>query len=85
MGTLTIHVVDNNLSVKTGSPKIRLPIYSIELWTDAFINCTMVFSIRHKGKTTELSKYMTIIRGAAANNPIQKRATYDTQFRIRMA
>ena len=28
---------------------------------------------------------MTIIRGAAANNPIQKWATYDTQFRLRMA
>ena len=28
---------------------------------------------------------MTIIRGAAANNPIQKWATYDSQFRFRMA
>ena len=83
MGTLTL--VDNNLSVKTGSPKFRVPINSIELWTDAFINFTMVFGIRHKEKTTELLKYMTIIRGAAANNPIQKWATYDTQFRLRMA
>ena len=48
MGTLTI--VDNNLSVKTGSPKIRVPINGIELWTDAFINFTMVFGIRHMEK-----------------------------------
>ena len=30
-------------------------------------------------------KYMTIIRDAAANNPIQKWATYDIQFKSRMA
>ena len=69
MGTLTI--VDNNLSVKTGSPKIRVPIYSIDLLL-CFHNFTMVFDIRHKGKTTELLKYMTIISGEAAHIPIQK-------------
>ena len=54
MGTLTI--VDNNLSVKTGSPKIRVPINSIELWTDALINFTMVSAsdIREKYRAVEI-------------------------------
>ena len=34
MGTLT--VVNNQLTVKIGAPKIKVPINSIELWTDAF-------------------------------------------------
>ena len=75
MGTLT--VVNNQLTVKTGAPKIKVPINSIELWTDAFINFTMVFSIKHQEKVAELLKYMTVIRGAAVNNPIQRWSTYD--------
>ena len=83
MGTLT--VVNNQLTVKTGAPKIKVPINSIELWTDAFINFTMVFSIKHQEKVAELLKYMTVIRGAAVNNPIQRWSTYDIQFRLRMS
>ena len=70
MGTLT--VVNNQLTVKTGAPKIKVPINSIELWTDAFINFTMVFSIKHQENVAELLKYMTVIRGAAVNSPIQR-------------
>lgn len=83
VGTLT--VVNNQLTVKTGAPKIKVPINSIELWTDAFINFTMVFGVKHQEKIPELLKYMTVIRGAAVNNPIQRWATYDIQFRLRMS
>ena len=75
MGTLT--VVNNQLTVKIGAPRIKVPINSIELWTDAFINFTMVFSIKHQEKVAELLKYMTVIRVAAVNNPIQRWSTYD--------
>ena len=54
MGTLT--VVNNQLTVKTGAPKIKVPINSIELWTDAFINFTMVFSIKHQEKSCIIIK-----------------------------
>ena len=83
MGTLT--VVNNQLTVKTGAPKIKVPINSIELWTDAFIDFTMVFSIKHPEKVAELLKYMTVIRVAAVNSPIQRWSTYDIQFRQRVS
>ena len=83
MGTLT--VVNNQLTVKTRAPKIKMPINSIELWTDAFINFIMVFSIKHQEKVAELLKYMTVIRGVAVNNPVQRWSTYDIQFRLRMS
>ena len=34
-------------------------------------------------KTTELLKYMTVIRGAVGNHPIQMWTTYNTQFMLR--
>ena len=82
-GTLT--VVNNQLTIKTANPKIKVPINSIELWTDAFLNYLMVFGLRHKEKVQDLLKYLSVIRGAAGNNPIHKWLTYDMQFRLRLS
>ena len=81
----TLTVVNNQLTVKTGAPKIKVPINSIEFWTDAFINFNMVFSIKHQEKVAELLKYMTVIRGAAVHNQTQRCSTYDIQFKLRMS
>ena len=82
-GTLT--VVNNQITIKQSGTKIKVPINSIQNWTDAFINFIIIFSLKHKDKATELLNYMAIIRGAAANNPIHKWLAYDTQFRLRMS
>ena len=82
-GTLT--VINNQLSIKAGTPRIKVPVNSKELWTDAFINFTMVFGLKHKENITGLLKYMTIIRGAASSNPLHRWANYDMQFRLRMS
>lgn len=82
-GTLT--VVNNQLTIKQSGTKIKVPINSIQNWTDAFINFIIVFSLKHANKVVELLKYMSIIRGAAMNDPIHKWLEYDTQFRLRMS
>ena len=81
----TLTVVDNQLTIKQSGTKIKVPINSIQNWTDAFINFIIVFSLQHGDKVVELLIYMTIIRGAAMNNPIHKWLEYDTQFRLRMS
>ena len=63
--------------------KIRQPINSIEMWSDAFINFILVHIQNHIVKASDLLKYMTVIRGAAVNNPISKWLVYDMQFRLR--
>ena len=82
-GTLT--VVNNQITIKQSGTKIKVPINSIQNWTDAFINFIIIFSLKHKDKATILLKYLALIRGAAANNPIHKWLAYDTQFRLRMS
>ena len=69
-GTLT--VANNQITIKQLGMKIKVPVNSLQNWTDAFINFIIIFSLTHKDKATELLKYMAIIRGAAANNPIHK-------------
>ena len=78
-------MVNNQITIKQSGTKIKVPINSIQNWTDAFINFIIIFSLKHKVKATELLKYMAIIRGAAVNNPIHKWLAYDTQFRLRMS
>ena len=74
-GTLT--VINNQLSVKAGTSRIKVPVKSIELWTGTFINFTMVFELKHKETITELLKYMTIIRGAASSYRLNRWTNYD--------
>ena len=78
-------MVNNQITIKQSGTKIKVPINSIQNWTDAVINFIIIFSLKHKDKATELLKHMAIIRGAAANNPINKWLAYDTQFRLRMS
>ena len=76
-------VIDNQLSIKPATSRIKQPINSLETWSDAFFNFILVFIQKHNNKA-ELLRYMSFIRGAAANNPISKWLCYDTQFRLRM-
>ena len=80
----TLAVKDNQLSIKPATSKIKQPITSLETWSDAFINFILVFIQNHNNKASELLRYMSVIRGAAANNPISKWLCYDTQFRLCM-
>lgn len=81
----TLAIVNNQITIKQAPTKIRVPINSIQTWTDAFINYIIIYSLKHKDKTIDLLKYMAIVRGAAVNNPIHKWLEYDTQFRLRMS
>lgn len=80
----TLAVIDNQLSIKPATSKIKQPINSIDMWTDAFINFILIYIQKHQTKAPELLKYMSVIRGAASNNPISKWLAYDMQFRLRM-
>jgi len=40
---------------------------------------------RHPEKASEFYSYMSIIRGAAKENPVNKWYTYDQQFRLRVS
>ncbi|VDI18893.1 Hypothetical predicted protein [Mytilus galloprovincialis] len=40
---------------------------------------------RYPGKASELFSYMSIIRGAAADHPVEKWYSYDQQFRLRVS
>ena len=82
-GTLT--VANIQITIKQSGTKIKVPINSIQNWTNAFINFIIIFSLKHTDNATELLKYMAIIRGAASTNPIHKWLGYDTQFRLRMS
>ena len=79
----TLAIIDNQLSVKPATSKIKQPINSIEMWSDAFINFILVYIQKHIAKASDLLKYMAVIRGAAVNNPISKWLVYDMQFRLR--
>ena len=43
----TLAIINNQLSIKPAISKIKQPINSIEIWSDAFINFILVYS--HKG------------------------------------
>ncbi|MCG7867876.1 MAG: hypothetical protein JAY74_16150 [Candidatus Thiodiazotropha taylori] len=81
----TLAIINNQITIKQTPTKIRVPINSIQNWTDAFINYIIIYSLKHRDKTIDLLKYMAIVRGAAVNNPIHKWLEYDTQFRLRMS
>lgn len=81
----TLAIVNNQITIKQAPTRIKVPINTIQTWTDAFINYIIIYSGKHKDKTIDLLKYMAIIRGAAINNPIHKWLEYDTQFRLRMS
>ena len=76
-------IIDNQLSIKPATSKIKQPINSIEMWSDAFINFILVYIQKHIAKASDLLRYMAVIRGAAVNNPISKWLVYDMQFRLR--
>ena len=70
-------MVKNQITIKDSGTKIKVPINSIQNWTDAFINFIIISSLMHKDKAAELLKYKHgNIRGAAG---------YDTEFRLRMS
>ena len=77
--------MDNQLSIKPATNKIKQPINNVELWSDAFINVILIYIQKHPNKVSELLKYLSVIRGAASNNPINKWLCYDMQFRLRMS
>ena len=79
----TLAIIDNQLSIKPATSKIKQPINSIEMWSDAFINFILVYIQKHIAKASDLLRYMAVIRGAAVNNPISKWLVYDMQFRLR--
>ncbi|XP_063410045.1 uncharacterized protein LOC134693232 isoform X2 [Mytilus trossulus] len=58
-------------------------IQNIESWTDAFINYMKIFIQRFPNLASELTTYMSIIRGTQVS--FEKIYCYDQQFRLRMA
>ncbi|VDI17209.1 Hypothetical predicted protein [Mytilus galloprovincialis] len=60
-------------------------VNSVEDWTDCFIAYAQVLIERYPGKASELFSYMSIIRGAAADHPVEKWYSYDQQFRLRVS
>ena len=59
----TLAIINNQLSIKPATSKIKQPINSIEMWSDAFINFILVYIQKHIAKASDLLKYMVVIRG----------------------
>jgi hypothetical protein len=60
----SLEVLDGKLVLQQRVKKIKV-IDNINLWTDAFLNFTMVLIENHPFKATELLRYMYIIRNIA--------------------
>ena len=64
----TLAIIDNQLSIKPATSKIKQPINSIEMWSDAFINFILVYIQKHIAKASVLLRYMAVIRGATTQS-----------------
>ncbi|CAC5406659.1 unnamed protein product [Mytilus coruscus] len=80
----TIGINDGMLVIQNKVKKTHTNI-SVEDWTDSFIAYAQVLIERYPGKASELFSYMSIIRGAAADHPVEKWYSYDQQFRLRVS
>ncbi|XP_052793891.1 uncharacterized protein LOC128227416 isoform X2 [Mya arenaria] len=80
--TFSLHV-DNqsNISPSHKAKKIT----TIESWTSAFIRFIAVYSHKYPLETSQLMKYMEIVRDIASRRPGLSFAFYDTQFRMARA
>jgi hypothetical protein len=80
----SLEVLDGKLVLQQRVKKIKV-IDNINLWTDAFLNFTMVLIENHPSKATELLRYMYIIRNIAEEGPSSRWLLYDQQFRLRVS
>lgn len=80
----SLEVLDGKLVLQQRVKKIKV-IDNINLWTDAFLNFTMVLIENHPSKATELLRYMYIIRNIAEESPSSRWLLYDQQFRLRVS
>lgn len=78
-------VVNNQLTLKPYSSKVKVHITDVNMWTSAFVNFIEIFSLKHPERTNELLRYLSVIRNIAANNPLHKWLEYDSTFRLRMS
>ena len=76
-------IVDGELVIKPkGSEK---KIYTIEIWSDAFLVLISVYIKKHADAMQGLLKYMSIVRLAASRHMGMGWKTYDEQFRMKQA
>jgi hypothetical protein len=80
----SLEVLDGKLVLQQRVKKIKV-IDNINLWTDAFLNFTMVLIENHPSKATELLRYMYIIRNIAEESPSSRWLLYELQFRLRVS
>ena len=76
-GKLPMYLTNKPLKVKQ--------INSLDIWTDAFINNANVMIDRHHLLAGYSLSYMSIIRGAVVDAPVNRVYQYDQQFRLRIA
>ncbi|XP_052809378.1 uncharacterized protein LOC128237837 [Mya arenaria] len=79
--TFSLHV-DNQSSISISPSHEAKKIATIESWTSAFIRFIAVYSHRYPLETSQLMKYMEIVRDIASRRPGLPFAFYDTRFRM---
>ena len=79
-GTLFIN---SRGSIETKVNTVRQSIRNIDEWTDAFLIYIAVMLTKSKNIGQELLKYMSVIRDASKNFPLNAWLKYDEQFRLR--
>ena len=80
----TLRVTANG-TLEAGPRICRESISSIESWTDAFLIFMAIVVVQNPSKSTELIRYMTIIREASQTHASNSWIVYDSQFRLRQA
>ena len=80
----SLEELDGKLVLQESVNNIKV-IDNINLWTDAFLNFTMVLIENHPSKITELLRYIYIIRNIAEEIPSSRWLLYDQQFRLRVS
>lgn len=80
----TIGLSDGALVIQKKVKKLHT-INTIEDLTETFIAFAQIMIERHPEKASEFYSYMSIIRGAAKENSVDKWYTYDQQFRLRVS
>ena len=69
----------------TLAPPAIKKIVTIEEWTDAFLIFASIYLKVHPAESTNILKYMSVIRGAAKRHLGLGWQSYDIQFRLRVA
>lgn len=80
----SLEELDGKLVLQESVNNIKV-IDNINLWTDAFFNFSMVLIENHLSKTTELLRYIYIIRNIGEEIPSSRWLLYDQQFRLRVS